>query len=47
MGDELTVLVASLADVIRSKEAAGRAEDIAQSPLLRQTLERLAERERR
>lgn len=35
----LRVSVASLADVIRSKEAAGRAKDRAAMPLLRQTLE--------
>ena len=34
----LTVLVASLADIIRSKQAAGRAKDLASLPLLRQTL---------
>ncbi len=43
----LEVRVASLADVIRSKEASGRAKDRAQLPLLRQTLERLREHERR
>ncbi|HLF43932.1 MAG TPA: hypothetical protein VJA46_10475, partial [Acidimicrobiia bacterium] len=36
---ELTVSVASLADVIRSKEAAGREKDRATLPLLRRTLE--------
>ena len=36
---ELTVNVASLADVIRSKEAAGREKDRASLPLLRRTLE--------
>jgi hypothetical protein len=41
------VLVASLRDVIRSKEAAGRPKDIAQLPALRQTLEVIRERERR
>lgn len=35
----LEVRVASLADVIRSKEAAGRAKDRASLPLLRRTLE--------
>jgi hypothetical protein len=35
------VLVASLADVIRSKQAAAREKDLAQLPLLRRTLERL------
>lgn len=43
----LTVAVASLRDVIRSKEAAGRDKDIAQLPLLRRTLEQIRERERR
>jgi hypothetical protein len=41
------VLVASLADVVRSKEASARAKDVAQLPLLRQTLERVRELERR
>lgn len=36
---ELHVPVASLIDVIRSKEAAGRAKDLAALPLLRRTLE--------
>jgi hypothetical protein len=36
----VTVLVASLADVVRSKEASGRTKDLAQLPLLRETLER-------
>jgi hypothetical protein len=36
---ELRVNVASLADVIRSKEAAGRDKDRATLPLLRRTLE--------
>ncbi|MFO7700367.1 MAG: hypothetical protein R6W79_07170 [Acidimicrobiia bacterium] len=36
---ELIVSVASLADVIRSKEAAGREKDRASLPLLRRTLE--------
>jgi hypothetical protein len=36
---DLTVSVASLADVIRSKEAAGREKDRAALPLLRRTLE--------
>jgi hypothetical protein len=40
LADGLRVLVASLADVIRTKEAAARAKDLAQLPLLRQTLER-------
>lgn len=38
------VLVASLVDLIRMKEAAGRAKDLAQLPALRQTLERRRER---
>jgi hypothetical protein len=42
LAPDLRVLVASLADVIRSKEAAARPKDIAQLPLLRQTLERLS-----
>lgn len=45
----LTVAVASLPDIIRSKEAAGRAKDRAALPLLRATLEetrRLEERRR-
>jgi hypothetical protein len=41
------VLVAALADVIRSKEAAGRLKDRAQLPALRQTLEVIRERERK
>ena len=36
---DLEVMVASLADVIRSKEAAGREKDRAALPLLRRTLE--------
>jgi hypothetical protein len=47
VGRGLTVTVASLRDVIRSKEAAGRAKDLAQLPLLRQTLEQIRERGRR
>lgn len=43
----LTVNVASLADVIRSKQAAGRLKDLGQLPALRQTLEVIRERERR
>jgi hypothetical protein len=46
LGAGLSVAVASLRDVIRSKEAAGRDKDLAQLPLLRRTLERLRERER-
>lgn len=38
------VLVASLADVIRSKEAAGRPKDQAQLPALRETLDRIRRR---
>jgi hypothetical protein len=41
------VLVASLADVIRSKEAANRPKDQAQLPALRQTLETIRTRQRR
>ena len=44
VADGLEVLVASLADVVRSKEASARAKDLAQLPLLRQTLERARER---
>lgn len=40
---ELVVDVASLADVIRSKEASGREKDRAALPLLRRTLEETAE----
>ena len=36
---EMSVMVASLADIIRSKEAAGRDKDRAALPLLRRTLE--------
>lgn len=39
MNPDLAVKVASLADVIRSKEAAGREKDRAALPLLRRTLE--------
>jgi hypothetical protein len=42
----LRVLVASLADVIRSKEAANRPKDQAQLPALRQTLEMIRRRQR-
>jgi hypothetical protein len=38
---ELVVTVASLADIIRSKEAAGRDKDRAALPLLRRTLDEL------
>jgi hypothetical protein len=41
IGEGLTVAVASLRDVIRSKEAAGRPKDLGQLPLLRQTLEQI------
>ncbi len=41
------VVIASLRDVIRMKEAAGRPKDVAQLPALRQTLEVIRERERR
>jgi hypothetical protein len=38
--DTLSISVAALADVIRSKEAAGREKDRAVLPVLRQVLER-------
>jgi len=38
--DSLSIMVADLADVIRSKEAAGREKDRAVLPVLRQVLER-------
>jgi hypothetical protein len=41
LGESLTVAVASLRDIIRSKEAAGRLKDQAALPALRATLERL------
>jgi hypothetical protein len=41
LGSGLIVRVASLADVIRSKEAAGREKDRAQLPMLRRTLEEI------
>jgi hypothetical protein len=41
LGPDLTVQVASLTDIIRSKEAAGRPKDQAALPALRATLERL------
>ena len=44
LGTGLSVPVASLRDVIRSKEAAGRDKDLAQLPLLRRTLEQIRER---
>jgi predicted nucleotidyltransferase len=40
------VAISSLVDIIRSKEAAGRAKDQAQLPALRRTLELVRERER-
>jgi hypothetical protein len=46
LGEGVRVLVASLRDVIRSKEAANRPKDRAQLPALRQTLEVIRERER-
>jgi hypothetical protein len=46
VGLEQRVLVASLVDLIRMKEAAGRAKDQAALPALRQTLEVIRERER-
>jgi predicted nucleotidyltransferase len=39
------VAIASLADIIRSKEAAGREKDLAQLPALRRTLELVRRRE--
>lgn len=45
--ESLSVSVASLADVIRSKEAAGREKDRVVLPTLRHLLERSLERERR
>jgi hypothetical protein len=44
--DTLHVVVASLADVIRSKEAAGREKDRAVLPILRQVLERSQSKDR-
>ena len=41
-----TVTVASLEDVIRSKQAAGRPKDLAALPLLRQLLAQIKDRER-
>jgi hypothetical protein len=43
----VAALVASLADVIRCKEAAGRPKDLMQLPILRQTLEEIRAQERR
>jgi hypothetical protein len=45
IGPGVSVSVASLRDVIRSKEAAGRDKDLAQLPLLRRTLEQIRERQ--
>lgn len=47
LGSDRPVLVASLADVIRMKEAAARPKDQAALPALRQTLELVREREGR
>lgn len=47
LGKGLIVTVASLRDVIRSKETAGRDKDLGQLPLLRRTLEEIREREHR
>jgi hypothetical protein len=44
LGEDVKVRIASLADVIRSKEASNRAKDRAQLPALRQTLERIRAR---
>ena len=44
--DTVTISVASLADVIRSKEAAGREKDRAVLPILRQVLERSHQKSR-
>ncbi|MGC8499318.1 MAG: hypothetical protein ACP5OV_07485 [Acidimicrobiales bacterium] len=44
--DSVTIVVAALADVIRSKEAAGREKDRAVLPILRQVLERSRQRDR-
>jgi hypothetical protein len=44
VGRGVHVRIASLADVIRSKEASNRPKDRAQLPALRQTLERVRER---
>jgi predicted nucleotidyltransferase len=43
--DGVEVAIASLADIIRSKEAAGRVKDQAQLPALRRTLELVRRRE--
>ena len=47
LADDLAVHVASLADVIRSKETAGRTKDLMQLPILRQTLEEIRAQQRR
>ena len=47
LAEGLRVLVASLADVIRMKQASARPKDLAQLPALRQTLEVIRARERR
>ena len=44
--DGRDVRMAALVDIIRMKEASGRAKDLAQLPALRQTLEVVRERER-
>jgi len=44
--DTVTIFVAALADVIRSKEAAGREKDRAVLPILRQVLERSRKKDR-
>ncbi len=44
--DTVTIFVAALADVIRSKEAAGREKDRAVLPILRQVLERSHRKDR-
>ncbi len=44
--DTVTIFVAALADIIRSKEAAGREKDRAVLPILRQVLERSRRKER-
>jgi hypothetical protein len=46
LGEGLVVPVASLVDIIRSKEAAGRDKDRRALPILRQLLERIDEKER-
>lgn len=44
VAEELEVWVADLADVVRSKAAAGRSKDHAQLPVLRETLEQIRRR---